>query len=269
MKSYLAILLLMSVSFAAPAATTPTPGALTEYNVELPRELRQMAGRGQLSPVAHALVTIALPHDIDMAHEWPIMVISATSDPSYNSSRGLLHAYAEVAMAAGWILVAADPVESITAEQDDVPMRLALATAALAVLDKQRPASHTAPLAFGGFSGGAKYSEWLAASFAKQGRNIIGIYLAGINADTLVEAAQMFDVLTPKFKRTPVFLQTGIKDAVATPEDHARVAAELKLAGFRNIRIESFDGAHEIQPAPLAEALVWFRQFTLQVAPAK
>jgi predicted esterase len=210
-----------------------------------------------------------VPSTIDMAHEWPVMIVSATSDAKYNSSRGLLQAYAEIALANGWILVAADPAEQITVEQDDVAMRLALNTAALALLGQQMPGARTAPLAFGGFSGGAKYSGWLAATFASQGRNIIGIYLAGINADTLVPAAKQLAVLNDKFKRTPVFLQSGRTDEIATPAAHATVFADLKRAGFRNVRVEYFDGGHEIDPRPMNEALQWFRQFTLVAAPAK
>ena len=39
----------------------------------------------------------------------------------------------------------------------------------------------------------------LAAAFAAEGRNIIGIYLAGINQDTLVAAAEQFQVLVKYF----------------------------------------------------------------------
>src|ERR1700675_1363811 len=64
----LPLLFLASVAFAAPGLK---PGGFAEFNVELPRDLRLVAGRGQLSPVAHALVTIAAPANLDMAREWP------------------------------------------------------------------------------------------------------------------------------------------------------------------------------------------------------
>jgi predicted esterase len=259
-------LLLASAAFAAPGLK---PGGVSEFRVELPRDLRLMAGRGQLSPVTHVIVTIATPVSLDMAHDWPVLVISATSDPQYNSSRLLLTAYADVALASGWIVVAADPVQQITTAQDDVPMRLALNTAALATLDLQWPAAYQAPLAFGGFSGGAKYSGWLAAAFASGGRNITGIYLAGINADAVVPAAEQFNVLNAKFKRVPIFLQVGTKDDVSTPNDHRSLADELRRKGFKNVRLEYFDGGHEVDPGPLAKALEWFRSFATVPVPAK
>jgi predicted esterase len=255
----LPLLVLASVAFAAPGLK---PGGFTEFKVELPRDLRLMAGRGQLSPVAHALVTVAAPANLDMAHDWPVMVISATSDPQYNSSRRLLAAYADIALKAGWILVAADPAEEVTAEKDDVPLRLALNTAALAVLELQWPAAGKAPLAFGGFSGGAKYSGWLAAAFTSQGRNVTGIYVAGINTDAIVAAAEHFKVLNANFKRIPIFLQSGENDDVATPADHRNIYDELTRVGFKNVRIEKFPGTHEVNPGLLRKALEWFREFS-------
>ena len=111
------------------------------------------------------------------------------------------------------------------------------------------------------FSGGAKYASWLAAAFARQGREVAGIHLAGINQNTLVDAASQFNVLNAAFKRVPVFLQVGDKDDVSTPADHQALASELRRAGFRNVRLESFAGTHEVEPAPLRAALEWFRLF--------
>ncbi len=260
MKRFLAMLPAL-LAAATVSAAGLTLGGISEFQVEMSADLRTIAGRGQLSPVTHALVTIAAPSNLDMAREFPVMIISATSDPEYNSSRKLLLAYYEVALQSGWILVAADPATEVPVAQDDVAMRLALNTAAMAVLAKQWPGVNTAPLAFGGFSGGAKYSEWLAASFASQGRNIIGLYLAGINASTLQSAAQSFKVVNDKFKRTPIFLQVGASDKISTPAEHAAVSVELNRLGFKNVRLEAFPGGHEVDPRPFRVALEWFRQF--------
>lgn len=255
-------ILLPTLLFAAVAFAAPEPRleGFAEFKVELPRELRLMAGRGELSPVRHALVTIAAPAEMDMASDVPVLVISATSDPQYNSSRRLLATYADTALEAGWVLVAADPAEKVGVEQDDVALRLALNTAALAVMRRQWPPAGRARLAFGGFSGGAKYSGWLAAAFASQGRAIAGIYLAGINSDTVISAAGHFKVLDADFKHVPIFLQYGDSDTVATPADHRQVGKELTRAGFSNVRSEGFPGGHEINPIPLRKALDWFRE---------
>ena len=249
---------------AVSAGTGLNPGGLSDFSVELPQELRQIAGRGGMAPVTRALVTVAVPTDFDAARLYPVMVISATADPQYHSSRRLLAAYAETAVAGGWILVAADPAEEISGERDDVNLRYALNVTALAALESQWPEAGKAPLAFGGFSGGAKFSGWLAAAFARQGRAIAGIYLAGINADTIIPAARQFSLLNDSFRRTPVFLQSGENDQVATPADHRRIHDQLERAGFSKIRIEYGAGSHEVDPPSLRTALDWFRKVAVR-----
>jgi predicted esterase len=190
------------------------------------------------------------------------MVVCATTDPGYNSSRGLLAQYVATGLERGWILVAADPAEKVA--DDDGVLRYALDLAALATLELQWPKASNAALAFGGFSGGAKCAGWLAAAFASQGRRVIGIYLAGINEDTVVPAARNFNLLNENYKRVPIFLQSGEEDQIATPGDHAAVRDRLRRAGFRNVRIEYFRGPHTVDPVPLRAALDWFRELSLE-----
>jgi len=244
-------------------------GGLSELEVELTPELRELAGGGGLSPVAHALVSIAVPADFNESVAWPVMIISATSDAKYNSSRRLLGVYADTALARGWILVAADPEEPISVEEDDATLRYVLNAAALAALQLQWPGAGKAPLAFGGFSGGSKYSGWLAAAFASQGRVIMGVYLAGINQNTLLSGARQFKVLDEAFRDIPVFLQSGEKDEVSTPADHRGVRDELRRAGFKNIRIEYFSGGHVSDARLLGTALDWFREIAARSAKIK
>jgi predicted esterase len=263
----LPLLLLAALLWSAAAAAAGlVGGTYNEFDVELPQNLRKIAGHGQPSHVTHALVTIAVPKNIDMAREWPVLVVSATSDVEHHSSRALLRAYADVAVANGWIAIAADPKEQVLQAEDDVPLRLALNAAALAVLARQWPGTDRSPLAFGGFSGGAKYSERLAAAFAKEGRKVVGIYLAGIDEDELVAAAARLE-LPAAFKLVPVFLQAGDRDEVAPLADHQAISAALKSAGFRNVRLVSFAGAHVVEPALLQVALEWFRDYSAVPVP--
>ena len=264
-----AVLLTSVIATVALAAPGLTAGALNEFKVELPTDLRKVAGRGKLSPVTHALVTIAVPANFDPSRDWPVLVVSATTDFGYNSSRQLLRDYAETALKAGWIAMAADPADRADFRQDTVPLRLALNLAALSVLDQQWPRTGRAPIAVGGFSGGSKVSGWVAAAFVSEGRTVIGAYLAGINQESLVSAGKLFDVLNPGFKRIPVFLQSGLKDNISTPAEHRDVAAELKRAGFKNVRVEYFPGEHDVYPGPLRAALDWFRELAALPLTAK
>ena len=259
-SSIFALFSALLVASAAFAETGLKLGGTTHFKVELTPELRNVAGRSQPSPVTHALVAISVPENFDAARDWPVMVVSATSDPGAHSSRLLLGAYAETARAAGWVLVAADPTPEVPVPEDEVALRYVLNIAALAALTSRWPGAAKAPLAFGGFSGGSKFSGWLAAAFANEGRTVIGIYVAGMNENVILSAAQDFKVLNERYKRIPVFLQSGDRDEGATPTDHRRIQAELKSAGFKNVRVEYFHGEHDEDAGPLRLALDWFRE---------
>ena len=251
------VALAATVAHAAPGLV---PGSTNDFEVELPADLRAMIhGR---SAVAHARVTIVVPADVDPAVVPPVLLVSATADAGYNSSRALLRRYADVATANGWLVVAADSAETVSAEDDDVPLRIVLDLAALALLAQQWPGAERAGLAFAGFSGGAKFAGWLAAAFARQGRSIVGVYQAGINEDALLPAAARFDTMNAVFRGVPVFLQSGRSDEIATPVQHREVATKLKRAGFEHVRVEYVDGPHRVDPAPLATALHWFRELS-------
>lgn len=257
------------IAACALAAAASAFAAVSEFEVELTPELRRLAGHGELSPATRARVTVAMPDGLGAAADPPVLVVNATSDPGYRSSRRLLAAYAASALAAGWIALAADPVPEVAVGQDDATLRFVLDFAALSALRRQWPRAATAALAFGGFSGGSKYSGWLAAAFAGEGRRVIGVYLAGINRDTIVDAARQFHVLDENFRRTPIFLQSGEKDEVATPADHRAVADELKRAGFRHVRIEHVAGEHDVDAGPLRGALEWFRELAVPSSPGR
>jgi predicted esterase len=252
------------VEGAVPALS---PGELTEFRVELPAELRDLAGqRDGPSAVKHALVAVATPPEFDPAREWPVLVVNATSDPGYNSSRQLLQAYRAAAAKAGWIAVAAeDPEPAVSQADDQLMLRFALDLAALVALQPHWKDAGHAPLAFAGFSGGAKYSGHLAALFRRQGARLAGVYMAGVNQNAFGEAARQFGVLDDALRDVPVFLQGGTRDRVATPAQHRAIEADLGRDGFRRVRLELVPGGHALDPTPLEEALRWFAG--LRVAP--
>ena len=84
------------------------------------------------------------------------------------------------------------------------------------------------------------------------------MYLAGVNVDTVIDAANVFNVLNANFKRIPIFLQAGNADLTATPAQHQDIAFELERAGFKNVRLEYVPGEHDVDPTLLPEALGWF-----------
>jgi predicted esterase len=250
--------LVLSPSLSSADATSGEP---MQLRVGLSTEWRQLAGGGAgPSKVEQALVSVVLPPGFDAAREWPVLIVNATSDRGYNSSRALMQAYRAAAGAAGWVSVAADPEPAVSPDEDLLQLRYVLAHAALAAVKPMWKGADQPRIAFAGFSGGAKYSGWLAALFRSRGVQVAGVYMAGVNTNALGEAAKQFGVLDDVTRAVPVFLQGGTKDKVATPAQHRDIEDDLRVAGFTRVRLELVPGDHVVNASPLQQALAWFAQ---------
>jgi hypothetical protein len=71
MNRFLAQLPALLVASETLAATGLRAGGLSEFQIELPLELRRLAGRAQVSSITHALVTIAIPANFDATCDCP------------------------------------------------------------------------------------------------------------------------------------------------------------------------------------------------------
>ncbi len=237
------------------------PDGVMQWRVDIPEDLRRLAGQGgRPSQARVALVTAAFPPGFDAGRNWPVLLVNATSDPGYNSSRALLAQYRAAAGAAGWVALAADPEPAVSQGDDALSLRYVLGMLTLAAVQPLWRDAAQAPLALAGFSGGAKYAGWLSALFARQGRRVAGVYLAGVNQDPLLPAAEQLGVLDDGFRGMPVFLQSGTADRVATPVQHRRLLSGLERAGFTRLKLATVDRGHEVDAAPLPEALAWFAE---------
>jgi predicted esterase len=72
----------------------------------------------------------------------------------------------------------------------------------------------------------------------------------------------------PNFLAAAVFLSSGKSDTIATPAQHEYVQASLRATGFQKVRLESFDGAHNIYQPHITEALFWFVAQSPKSSPA-
>jgi surfactin synthase thioesterase subunit len=247
-----------NVSFAETIAPLMVkPGEYTEFDAPLTRQLREFASnKKRLCASTDALAAVAVPPNFDPNRPWPVLLVSATTDPRYNSSRRLMRGFIESALAAGWIVIAADP--NSDRDPDTDPLRYALLLAAIGRLQLEWSHLPEWPRAFGGFSGGAKRSAVLAAIATVLGRRPIGVFQGGCNEPTMTQALHAFHPNEAQFLGVPVFLSGGNDDRIATREQVEDVAATLRSYGFKHIRYERFYGGHELHPAHVEAALRWF-----------
>ena len=229
-----------------------SPGQVGEFEVPLSPRQRVAAAKSGNPQIKTARIALGVPADFDPQKSWPILIISGTLDAS---SIELLGAYREAALAAGWVILAADgPVKP---KDDITERRIALVEAGLDYLSEKWPAAKTWPVACGGFSGGAKRSGYVGAALLKDQRKLIGLLMGGCNEDTASNAAK---TMSPPYayKLVPIYLSGGSKDTIASPEMIEWVERSMKSDGFRHVRFESYDGAHDVFPPHTTEALQWF-----------
>jgi len=197
------------------------------------------------------------PNNFEAARAWPILIVTSTSDLDRTS---IMDApwYRDAAMKEGWIVLATDA--TIRPREDSIAWRLSILTAALQMIRNEWPQSAQWPVAFAGFSGGAKSSGFLAAMLAgNRGFKICGMFLGGINADRVSVAYKEYHP-PPGFLNTPIWLSSGSADQIARPGAEEGVYSSLQRTGFKHVRLEKFSGGHEIDSAEVQRALHWFRE---------
>jgi len=233
------------------------PGATLDIKFPVDKFFQDYASTGgnPRPTTGHAL--ISFPKGFDPARTWPILIVISTAD---NRRTNLMDApfYQEPGTAEGWIVLATDA--TITPNNDSDSWRLGLLSAAIQMVHKEWPQSTRWPVAFAGLSGGAKRSGYMAAMLAKaQAVKICGFFLAGINDDQISLAYRIYHP-PPSFLNIPIWLSSGVGDSIAPPSKHEHVRASLVNTGFKHVRVESFAGGHEVDPAQVRLALRWFRQ---------
>ena len=233
------------------------PGGTLEIQYPVAADFQNYAAAGGNPRPDRGRALLMFPARFDPRQRWPILIVTSTTDANRTSPMDAWW-YRYPATAEGWIVLATDA--TIKPRQDSTMWRMGMLAAGLQELRQQWPQSGQWPVAFAGLSGGAKRSGVLAAMLARSGTaNICGLFLCGINEDRVSQAYR--DYGPPHdFLNVPIWLSSGISDRIASPAAQEHVKASLQRAGFARVRVEAFDGGHEIKPAEVQRALRWFRQ---------
>ena len=252
-----------AVPVAAPAAgplvvggTEIVPGQNATFRVPLdPDTVKELIKAG--NKATEAAVGLWLPPGFDPHKEWNVLLISATAN---SSSINSLFMYTGAAQTSGgWIVLAADG-PSTPPKGDTTQWRWAMARAGLLALEAAWPAARQWPIAAAGFSGGAKRSGLLGALLCADERPLIGMYMGGCNEDMATAGLKEYRPDRLAFRKVPVYLSAGKKDVVATVAAANKVRVSLEATGFREVRLETYDGAHEPDAAQIVDALNWFKE---------
>lgn len=227
---------------------------ILQFTVPISKEGRiALAAKSQVVDFAKA--AIAVPTGFDPEIPTPILLISGSSDGDGSSIR-MMPAFTNIALRLGWIVIAADgpfgkPV------LDNPAWRWAINSALLEHMHKTWPRSRRWPIAAAGVSGGGKWSGVMGAILARQGYNLVGVFMGAVNQDLASESAKLYEPAV-RYKKTPIYLSSGTDDKIATPQHHNEVKDSLLSTGFSTVRLETFKGGHALAESELRKALNWF-----------
>lgn len=242
-----------SVSANVPPAggLSSNPGEVSQVEVKLSAAERSNAAKEGNARLTTARMAIAVPAGFDAQKSWPVLVINNTENYSNIDS---MNQFKQAANDEGWVIVAADPVES---EKDEHgAWRWPCLAAGLDYLIATWPGAKNWPVACGGMSGGAKNSAFVAADVAKAHYHLVGMLMMGCNQD--MASVAFHKSAPPQFLGVPIFLSSGKADTIATPAQHEDVKNSMKGTGFQKVRLETHSGAHDVYQPHIGEALKWF-----------
>lgn len=231
-------------------------GQRNALKVPYPEDFRKLRQKVKAADAETLEIVLFLPLNFDPAGSWPVITAYIT-DNAPQPDTAAVGAFS-FAIREGWVaLGASGPAKAKSPQERAVDI-----LAALHVLETTWPAVKTWRFATGGFSGGAAAAGYVAAALLGDGRDLIGIYMSGINFPTPVRAEDaMKDVRkcsSRDLKRVPVFLSNGVSDPLAGPAEQKKMADLLDREGFKNVRAVQFDGAHVQHQPHAAAALAWF-----------
>ena len=237
----------------------------TKFRAPLDKEaVKDLVKAG--NEATEAIIGLWLPPDFDPQKPWNVLLASATADSS--SIDSLFFYIDAVKGSPGWIVMAADgPLKP--PKGDTTQWRWLMARAGLQALEAAWPAARNWPVAACGFSGGAKRSGYLGALLCADNRPVIGMYMGGCNEDMATDGLKEYRPDRSTFRKVPVYLSVGKKDTTATVAAANKVRLSLEATGFRDVRLETYDGAHDPNIPQITEALNWFKElWAKRTAPA-
>ena len=243
---------------AATFAGVPVaPGATVRAEVPLtPLQQRYVAEGGNAVP-PHAVAVLAVPPGFDPSKSWPVVVVFSTSDEKIQNRDDLVRYYRSTGLEEGWVLIAGDGPN--LPRQDSSGWRIGHTLAALDAMHRSFPGSTKWPIACAGFSGGGKRSGLLSPLLSVAGYRMAGLFLTGLNDDTLSQGYKKYNP-GADFLRTKVYFSAGTRDRTSPLLQQNSVRASMQRTGFNNIRAATFAGPHTVKRSHFAEALRWFRQ---------
>lgn len=234
------------------------PGRVHYIRVELTdREKEVLSQFGNTAP-EYAILSIGLPSDYDSDKVYPILFTSVTGN-IYAPNAYSIRNYYRSTQKTGWIVVSIDGDH--WPKRDTIVWRIGMMEVAVRYMNERWMLFEEMPVAYAGFSGGAKISVYLSYFSILLGKTPAGLFLSGCNQAPVKEAAKMTELDENAVRGIPVFFSMGEDDRIATLSDSRKVTQTMARAGFSRQQIDVHPGGHHLESFHLLEALQFFESF--------
>ncbi|MCF6312933.1 MAG: hypothetical protein L3J39_10830 [Verrucomicrobiales bacterium] len=207
------------------------------------------------------MITIATPADFDPSKSYPIFVTSTTT--SATNAVAAKGNYARVGTPNGFIVIGAQSTTLDIKKHTYHEARAATFNRLIKEMVHIWPASKDWPLYFGGFSGGSKNCFFLAGYSMKElKRPPLGFFMIGSNYSLLDTVRKEYNLSKSDLKHVLYYVCNGTQDKIASPQDGQEVVEQLKKAGAKKIRSETYEDGHKFSKEQFDQALKWFLENT-------
>lgn len=239
------------------SANASEPGITVVEVPTLPNERQVLSSIESINPDL-VEAAFAFPGNFDPDKQYPILITQVTVD-RYRPNIDDMEAYRETALKNGYVVMTAQSKPWPATSDDDTRQHRYIALrAGLRWLARRYPASRHWPLAFAGFSGGAKMIQPLAGVMLMEQRRVIGLFMGGCNDDSTKQILKIYPRVADAYLDIAFFLSSGSYDKVATPRHMRRVAKRMERAGAKKVHLSRYGGDHELDTDQLDKALKWF-----------
>lgn len=229
--------------------------ALTEETLKAFRRSDAMPSKLKLA--------VRLPAGFNPAKPQRVLWVSAAinNDGERKAGNcGSMGMYADTAVAAGWVVVAADTDLGNPRGEDNVKESgadEAVQRQAVDTLAGAWPGFSAWEFACCGHSGGAKATFYRVAQLLAADLDVKGAFLSGCNQDMTKSAREEVRFSKSRLRKVRAFISNGKNDQISTI-DHAENLERSIDPNFGEVQLHLFNGGHSVNQDHVKEALAWF-----------
>jgi hypothetical protein len=232
--------------------------------VEAPLSAETLKKTRKYKDLSGIKLGIALPANFDPNVPWKFLWTSSPINSEADRTAGNIPSmgmYASTAIAQGWAVISVDSNLGNPRREDNVAADadLPIHHQAVAMLSAAWPSFSKSTFACAGYSGGSKASFYRVGQLATANLHVSGLFLGGCNEDKTEDAKKETNVRSGDLRQIKLFVSNGTTDTIATMA-HGKAVGMSADKAFGDVRVETFEGGHNISQEQLKTALTWFSE---------